>query len=246
MRVPLERAEEARALMLELAPEGFEERERGSELELAAYTDGLGGSRIARAFGAAHEDDVPSDWSERWRTFHRPARAGPFWIGPSWEGAPDDAIAIVIDPGLAFGTGAHATTRLCLELLAEVPIGSLLDAGCGSGVLSVGGAKLGFAPVHAVDDDPFAIETARANAAANNVELDAAPLDVTRDDLPETDVTVANIALATVESLAHRLRCRDLVASGYLEGDAPRLEAWTHVERRTLDGWAADRFTRRV
>jgi ribosomal protein L11 methyltransferase len=232
--------------MLELAPEGFEERERGSELELAAYTDGLSGSRIARAFGAAEEDDVPDDWADRWRTFHRPARAGPFWIGPSWEGAPDDAIAIVIDPGLAFGTGAHATTRLCLELLAELPVGSLLDAGCGSGVLSVGAAKLGFGPVHAVDDDPFAIETTRANAAANGVEVDAAALDVTLADLPATDAAVANIALATVELLAQRVPAAELVTSGYLEADSPRLDEWTHVERRTLDGWAADRFARRT
>ena len=232
--------------MLELTPEGFEERERGTELELAAYTDGLGGSRIARAFGAADEDEVPADWAQRWRTFHRPVRAGPFWVGPSWEGAPEDATAIVIDPGLAFGTGAHATTRLCLELLADLPVGSLLDAGCGSGVLSVGAAKLGFAPVHAVDDDPFAIETTRANAAANDVEVEAAALDVTRADLPQVDVAVANIALATVESLAERLDAHDLVTSGYLEADAPRLDGWTHVERRTLDGWAADRFTRRL
>jgi ribosomal protein L11 methyltransferase len=231
--------------MLELAPEGFEERERGTELELAAYTDGLGGSRIARAFGAAEEDEVPDDWADRWRTFHRPARAGPFWIGPSWEGSPDDAIAIVIDPGLAFGTGAHPTTRLCLELLAELPVGSLLDAGCGSGVLSVGAAKLGFGPVHAVDDDPFAIETTRANAAANGVEVDAAALDVTLADLPATDAAVANIALATVESLARRLPAAELVTSGYLEADSLRLDEWTHVERRTLDGWAADRFARR-
>jgi ribosomal protein L11 methyltransferase len=232
--------------MLELAPEGFEERERGRELELAAYTDGLGGSRIARAFGAAEEDDVPDDWADRWRTFHRPARAGPFWIGPSWEGAPDDAIAIVIDPGLAFGTGAHPTTRLCLAFLAELPVGSLLDAGCGSGVLSVGAAKLGFAPVCSVDDDPFAIETTRANAKANGIEVEATPLDVTLGDLPVTEVAVANIALATVEALAPRLRADDLVTSGYLESDAPRLERWTHLERRTLDGWAADRFTRRA
>jgi ribosomal protein L11 methyltransferase len=231
--------------MLELAPEGFEERERGAELELAAYTDGLGGSRIARAFGAAEEDEVPADWAERWRSFHRPARAGPFWIGPSWEGAPGDAIAIVIDPGLAFGTGAHPTTRLCLELLADLPVGSLLDAGCGSGVLSVGAAKLGFAPVHAVDDDPFAIETTRANARANHVDVDAVALDVTRGDLPETDVAVANIALEIVEALAHRLAAGELATSGYLEADAPQLAGWSHVERRTLDGWAADRFTRR-
>jgi ribosomal protein L11 methyltransferase len=230
--------------MLELAPEGFEERERGNEVELAAYTDSHGGTRIARAFGSAQEDDVPTDWGERWRTFHRPARAGPFWIGPSWEGAPDDRIAIVIDPGLAFGTGAHATTRLCLELLAEVPPGSLLDAGCGSGVLSIAAAKLGFSPVHALDDDQFAVETAVANAKTNDVTLLATAGDVTQSTLPAVDVAVANIALETVERLASRVQARDLVVSGYLERDAPSTLGWTHVERRILDGWAADRLRR--
>jgi ribosomal protein L11 methyltransferase len=230
--------------MLELAPEGFEERDRGTEVELAAYTDAHGGSRIARAFGAAREDDVPTDWAERWRTFHRPARAGPFWVGPSWEGAPDDAIAIVIDPGLAFGTGAHATTRLCLELLAEVPPGSLLDAGCGSGVLSVAAAKLGFSPVHALDDDPFAVATTSANANANGVAVAATAGDVTRDTVPVVDVAVANIALDAIELLAARLDAGELIASGYLERDSPKTPGWAHVERRTLDGWAADRLRR--
>jgi ribosomal protein L11 methyltransferase len=238
----MERAEEARALMLELAPEGFEERERGTELELAAYTDAQAGSRIARAFGAAREDEVPTDWTERWRTFHRPARAGPFWIGPSWEGAPDDAIAIVIDPGLAFGTGAHATTRLCLELLAEVPPGSLLDAGCGSGVLSIAAAKLGFSPVHAVDDDPFAVETTIKNATSNGVDVAANAGDVTLLPLPTVDVAVANIALDTVARLAARLDAGELIVSGYLERDTPTTPGWTHVARRTHDGWAADRL----
>jgi ribosomal protein L11 methyltransferase len=230
--------------MLELAPDGFEERERGNEVELAAYTDSHGGSRIARAFGSAQEDDVPTDWADRWRTFHRPARAGPFWIGPSWEGVPDDAIAIVIDPGLAFGTGAHATTRLCLELLADVPAGSLLDAGCGSGVLSIAAAKLGFSPVHALDDDPFAVETTVENAKANDVTLAATAGDVTQSALPTVDVVVANIALETVERLASRVRAGELVLSGYLERDVPSTPGWTHVERRILDGWAADRLRR--
>ena len=230
--------------MLELAPEGFEERDRGAEVELAAYTDAHGGSRIARAFGAAREDDVAADWGERWRTFHRPARAGPFWIGPSWEGAPDDAIAIVIDPGLAFGTGAHATTRLCLELLAEVRPGSVLDAGCGSGVLSVAAAKLGCSPVHALDDDPFAIETTIENARANGVTVEATAGDVTQAALPTVDVAVANIALEVVELLAARLDASELVVSGYLDRDTPRTPGWTHVARRTLDGWAADRLRR--
>ena len=230
--------------MLELVPEGFEERDRGAEVELAAYTDAHGGSRIARAFGAAREDDVPTDWAERWRTFHQPVRVGPFWVGPSWEGAPDGVIPIVIDPGLAFGTGAHATTRLCLQLLAEVPPGSLLDAGCGSGVLSVAAAKLGCSPVHALDDDPFAIETTIENARANGVAVEATAGDVTQAALPTVDVAVANIALEVVELLAARLDASELVVSGYLDRDTPRTPGWTHVARRTLDGWAADRLRR--
>lgn len=230
--------------MLELAPEGFEERERGAELELAAYTDALAGARIARAFGAAEEDEVPSGWADGWRAFHRPVRAGPFWVGPSWEGAPAEAVAIVIDPGLAFGTGAHATTRLCLEFLPELPLGALLDAGCGSGVLAVAAAKIGFGPVHALDDDPFAIETTRANAAANGVAVDARRADVTRSALPAAPVVVANIALPAVEAVAANAGAIELVASGYLEGDMPNMPTWSHVERRVLEGWAADRFRR--
>lgn len=228
--------------MLELAPEGFEERERGDELELAAYTDAYGGARIARAFGAVHEEALNTDWASRWRTFHHPVRAGPFWVGPSWEGAPTDAVAIVIDPGLAFGTGAHPTTRLCLELLSELPRGSLLDAGCGSGVLAVAAAKLGFAPVHALDDDRFAVETTAANAAVNDVTVDAQQADVTRDALPTVDVALANIALGAVETFADRLAARALVTAGYLLSDRPGLRDWEHLERRELEGWAADRW----
>jgi ribosomal protein L11 methyltransferase len=246
VRVPVERAEEARALMLDLVPEGFEERERGGELELAAYTDAHGGSRIARAFGTAHEDEVQPGWADGWRRFHRPVTVGPFWIGPSWEGAPPDAMAIVIDPGLAFGTGAHATTRLCLELLADVRPCSLLDAGCGSGVLSVAAAKLGFDPVHALDDDAFAVETTLANAAANSVRVQARRADVTVDELPATEAVVANIALPAVETLASRVRAATLITSGYLRADTPRIYGWTHVVRRVRDEWAADRYERSV
>jgi ribosomal protein L11 methyltransferase len=228
--------------MLELAPEGFEERERGGELELAAYTDAYGGARIARAFGTVHEEALTDDWADRWRTFHQPVRVGPFWVGPSWEGVPSDALAIVIDPGLAFGTGAHATTRLCLELLSELPRGSLLDAGCGSGVLSVAAAKAGFAPVHAFDDDHFAVETTGKNAAANHVQVDARLVDVTRDPLPRVDVALANIALAAVEALVARLEARELITSGYLVTDRPGFEGWEHVERREREGWAADHW----
>jgi ribosomal protein L11 methyltransferase len=230
--------------MLELVPEGFEERERGGELELLAYTDGIVGARIARAFGAAQEAEVPEDWTDRWRTFHKPVRAGPFWVGPGWEGAPADALAIVIDPGLAFGTGAHPTTRLCLEFLADVPRGALLDVGCGSGVLAVAAGKLGFSPVHAVDDDPLAVETARVNAERNGVDVEARVAHAESDDLPAVDLVIANIALTIVEAVAARVEASVFVTSGYLEAERPRAKHWKHVETRTLDGWAADRFHR--
>ena len=89
----------------------------------------------------------PEGWEDRWRDFHHGVVVGRFWVGPPWEEAPAGVEAIVIDPGRAFGTGAHPTTRLTLELLQELEPGSLLDVGCGSGVLSIAAAKLGFAPV---------------------------------------------------------------------------------------------------
>jgi ribosomal protein L11 methylase PrmA len=98
--------------------------------------------------------------------------------------------------------------------------------------------------VHARDDDPFAVETASANAAANGVDVEVACGDVTSDELPETRVVVANIALPAVETVAARVRATELVTSGYLERDAPTAPDWTHIERRVLDGWAADRFSR--
>ena len=98
------------------------------------------------AFPHADRTEVEAGWEDRWREFHRPVRVGPLWIGPPWETAPGDALAVVIDPGRAFGTGAHPTTRLCLELLLDLPRTSLLDVGCGSGVLSIAAARLGFGP----------------------------------------------------------------------------------------------------
>jgi ribosomal protein L11 methyltransferase len=160
------------------------------------------------------------------------------WIGPPWE-TPPDAVAVVIDPGRAFGTGAHATTRLSVEALDALPRGSLLDVGCGSGVVAIAGAKLGFAPVTAVDADPAAIEVARTNARANRVDFEAFAADATRDPLPHADVAVANIALDIVEGVAMNVDCELLVTSGYLEAQEPEI-ARGHVRRLVRDGWAAD------
>ncbi len=147
---------------------------------------------------------------------------------------------LVIDPGRAFGTGAHATTRLCVELVAELAPGGLLDLGCGSGVVAIAAALLGHEPVIAVDVDPAAVDATVRNAAANAVRVDARELDVTVDPLPHADVAVANISLSLVESVLARVDAPLVVASGYRERDEPTAGAYRRRERRTLEGWAAD------
>ena len=193
MSVPSAGAEQARAIMLELFPEGFEERDGSDGVELAAYTDDHGEERLWSAFGGARSTDVEEGWEDRWRAFHRPVRIGPIWVGPPWEEPDADAIPVVIDPGRAFGTGAHATTRLCLELLLDVPRGDVLDAGCGSGVLAIAASKLGFEPVYAVDLDPQAIEATERNALANGVSVEARLADATVDPLPATATAVVDM-----------------------------------------------------
>jgi len=150
----------------------------------------------------------------------------------------------VIDPGQAFGTGAHATTRLCLELLLDARRGSLLDLGCGSGVLSIAAARLGFAPVIALDSDPVAVEVTTENARANEVEIAVREADARTCDFPVADLTVANISLPDVELLGPRLTSRAVITSGYLGFDRPELPGYNHHERREREGWAADVFER--
>ena len=238
--VPDARAEEARAVMIELFPEGFEEVEGVGGLELAAYTNAAGEERIWQAFGGAASSDVDEDWLDRWRQFHRPVRVGGLWVGPPWEQPDADALAIVIDPGRAFGTGGHPTTRLCLELLEQEERGSVLDVGCGSGVLSIAAAKLGFGPVIAFDLDPQAVEATQRNAAENGVDVDVRVADLRDAELPETALALANITADAVEELGPALRSTRLITSGYLVFDEPRLDGY-RVERRLEEaGWAAD------
>ena len=171
-------------------------------------------------------------------------RVGPLWIGPPWQLPPRDAVSVVIDPGRAFGTGAHATTHLCLELVSELEPASLLDVGCGSGVIAIAAALLGFSPVIAVDVDSAAVDATLRNADANGATVDVRLLDLTTDELPEADVAVANITAALVESVLARTDARVVVASGFLERDEPELGGYRRRERRVRGGWAADLLER--
>jgi ribosomal protein L11 methyltransferase len=234
-----ERAEEARATMLELFPQGFEEVDRPGGVELAAYTDSAGEERVWAFFGGARTADVEGGWEDKWRAFHRPARVGRLWVGPPWEAPDAGLLAVVVDPGRAFGTGSHPTTRLCLEALQELAPRSLLDVGCGSGVLAIAAALLGYRPVIGVDVEEPSIEATRSNAAANQVAVEAR-LVGPDERLPHADVAVANISLDAVESLPPRLDAGALVTSGYFASARPTLERYEHVGRRPRDGWACD------
>jgi ribosomal protein L11 methyltransferase len=217
------------ALLLHIFPEGVEELDGA----YAVYAD-----EPPLGFDVVAAEDVAEGWEDAWRTFHHGVRVGRCWIGPPWEEAPVDAIAVVIDPGRAFGTGAHATTRLCLELLQEVEPTSLLDVGCGSGVLSVAAAKLGFVPVSAVDLDAVALEVTRENAAANGVDVEVGT------ELRRSALAVMNIALDVVERMLQELPVERAITSGYLERDEPRVDGWRRAARRVREGWAADLLER--
>ena len=242
IRVPAAEAEIARARLLPLAPAGFEEVDVGTDVELAVYVEPAGEERLRAAFGDVRVAPVEEGWEHRWRAFHRPVRAAGLWIGPPWEQPQPGEPAVVVDPGRAFGTGAHATTRACIELLARAERGSVLDAGCGSGVLAVAAARLGFGPVYAVDHDPLAVEAAERTARENGVRMSVGAADVLVDALPRVDLVVANVELRAVEALLVRRLAAMVITSGYFAAERPTAAGWKHVERLEIEGWAADRF----
>ncbi len=260
VRVERSSAELVLAELLELAPGGVEEVEQGSHVEYALYgapgeLPSLPALKAAALSGGAlvdiHTSEVADDWSERWRSFHRPIVLAPpsspgrspaepaipaIRVRPPWEPAEasgPDVLEIVIDPGQAFGTGGHATTRLCLQLLLELacespPAGPVLDVGCGSGVLAIVAAKLGYGPVIAFDNDPLSVQATRQNAAVNGAELEVREADLRAGVLPLTGgggaqapVVVCNLLRGLLLELAAVLDRAPphLIASGLLAGE---------------------------
>jgi ribosomal protein L11 methyltransferase len=268
VRVPRERAELVAAELLALSPGGLEEVELdGGVVELAIYgapgeLADLGELRavVGDALVEVVTSEVADDWSERWRDWHRPLDVGPLRVRPPWEPPRDGALDIVIEPGQAFGTGAHPSTRLSLELLCELPAGGpLADWGCGSGVLALAAARLGFDPVLACDHDAAAVAATLAAAAANGVAARRADapagatcLVVSRCDLrrapgPWAPTVTANLVrplLLEVAALIERPPER-LIASGLENGEAGEVVAafarhgLRETARRDGDGWSA-------
>jgi ribosomal protein L11 methyltransferase len=230
--------------MMELFPEGFEEVEESGSVELAAFTDEAGAERVRAGLGRITVEPVAAGWEDEWKRFHRPVEVGLLWIGPPWVPVPRGPIPVVIEPGRAFGTGAHPTTQLSLELLQDLEPGPLLDVGCGSGVVAIAARKLGFGPVLAVDVDEAAVDATRGNAVANGVDLDVRLLDARAEPLPEARIAVANIDLATVAALTVPASFRRIVVSGYYALDEPAFDGFERVTRLVRDGWAADLFAR--
>ncbi len=157
---------------------------------------------IPAAVRAERED--PS-WFTAASEFHRPVEiAGAVRVRPPWVPRDGALLDVVIDPGMAFGSGQHATTRCCLEALCELPRADLLDVGCGSGILAIAGAKLGYGPVRAIDNDPHSIEATERNAAANGVEVVVSGAAAGDAPIAGARVMVANLTATTLCELAER------------------------------------------
>jgi ribosomal protein L11 methyltransferase len=267
LRCRAEQAEGVLAELLEVAPSGVEEVSapggRDELIEYAVY--GAPGelpdigevkAQSGSALVEVSTEEVPDDWHERWKRFYFPVLvAGRIYVRPPWEqpaqrGGVEE---VVIDPGGAFGTGTHPTTRMCLELILEAgaPRGrSFCDLGCGSGVLAIAAAKLGFEPVLGVDADRAAIEESARNARANYVELALEHADLRREPAPVADVCAANLTAPLLQAVAQGWaetgeRPGALIASGILREEADRVGAafaasGLDERRRLVSGdWAA-------
>ena len=245
IRCRAEDAERVLAELLELAPGGVEEEQGDGWVELAIY--GPPGEvpelpELDAAVGGipieVSTTQIPDDWADRWRDFHEPVMVGErLCVRPSWEtgSAPDGAVDVVIDPGQAFGTGAHATTHLCLQLLIELADsgearGPLVDLGTGSGVLAIAAAKLGWEPVSGCDSEAAAVEAASANAAANGVEVSFERVNLRTEPVPVATTTLANLTAPLLADVARGLEAGEgrpatLVCSGLLATEKVAVEA---------------------
>jgi len=192
------------------------------------------------------------DWVRLTQSQFAPVPITPdFWIVPSWREPPAAAKQVIrLDPGLAFGTGTHPTTRMCLRWIAQQPAsrrvhwGRVLDYGCGSGILAIGAALHGARLIDAVDIDPAAVESTRTNAQTNHVTLNAGPPDgaAGRYELVFANILATPLTLLAPLLCAHVAADGDLVLAGILDRQAEQLTAayapWLALQiADSQDGW---------
>jgi ribosomal protein L11 methyltransferase len=262
VRCAPEYAEAVMANLLELAPNGLEEERGPGWVEFAIY--GPPGEvpdvgELQAAAGGSVVDvtttSVPDDWADKWTDFHRPIEvAGRIGVRPSWWEPQEGLIDVVVDPGRAFGTGGHPTTRICLGLLVELEeageaAGPIADWGTGSGVLGIAAAKLGWSPVTGCDRELASLETAQANAEANGVEMSIERVDVREGPPPVAPSVVANLTGNLLIDCAGHLAATGeapatLVCSGMLESEVDEVVAafaptgLSESERQVEGDWA--------
>ncbi|MGD1058193.1 MAG: 50S ribosomal protein L11 methyltransferase [Solirubrobacteraceae bacterium] len=286
VRVSTEQAETVLAELLELAPAGVEEVSVGADVvEYAVY--GAPGELpslpdlhavAGEALVEISTSELADDWQERWKQFHHPVLLEPpralegehavpaLHVRPPWEDPSTHSDGpvreIVIDPGQAFGTGAHASTRMCLELLMKLAVcelqrGALLDVGTGSGVLAIAAAGLGFAPVLGLDHERESVQAAGENAAINGVEIEVRRFELRTQALPWLDgpdtpaapiVVLANLLRPLLLELASTMTVAPvhLIASGLLREEVDEVVGafgerlgLRERERRASGEWAA-------
>lgn len=275
-------AELVLAELIELAPSGVEEVDVDAHtIEYAVY--GPPGelpalpeleAAAAGALVKVTTTEIADDWADRWREFHKPLVLGDrLSVRPPWEPAQATALDLIIDPARAFGTGAHATTRLCLELLLDLepdvdggwPVGgreqidrsasqdrpACVDLGCGSGVLAIAAAKLGWQPVLALDYDELSIEATLRNAAVNDVTLDVRRFDLRDQAVPSAPLVLGNLLAPLLLAWCEQLAGGEaqlpglVIASGLLAAEADAVSAafdrvGLRQARRAIRGeWAA-------
>lgn len=273
IRCHADQAELALAQLIELAPSGIEEVHDGEIVEYAVY--GPPGeiptlpdlsAAVGDALVEVTTSEVDDDWQERWRDFHHALNVAAasgggtrsIFLRPSWEdvAAPAGAVEIVLDPGQAFGTGSHPTTRLCAAHLLDIPArGEFVDIGCGSGVLAIAAGKLGWNPLRGYDFDPLAVTATQQNATDNDVEISVERLDVRAeaDGLPALAPTVfANIMRPQLLDVAAQFPAdhgvEHLVLSGLLDEEVDEIAAAFAVHglrehsRNSEGGWTALRL----
>lgn len=260
LSVDPDHVETVRAVIADHFPAGWSERrlETSDAIAIDVWVPARVQGELAALLDAVDRTGVPyhadqSAESIDWRAeLERGVTAveirGRLQVRPPWVPATPGLIDIEIDPGMAFGTGQHATTCGCLDLLLDVPPGSLVDVGTGSGVLAIAAAKLGHFPVVALDTDPLAVEAAHRNAATNGVQIDVRLGAGESVPLPGSQTILANITRRDVIALAlavHDDRTSFAVLSGFLDEDmaeatAPWQEQGFQVRRVSGGaGWTA-------